>query len=201
MTLAGAHEAEAVEGDVRQTLLSDIRDIILREFPTDHPDHEHRYGPRLATKRLLEELRGLEERNWSAWGKAGKPMTDVALAGLLKGYGIRSGSVRLENGSTPKGYYLRSFKDAFERYLSSQPTTSPSPSRHAATTPGNPKESEDSAAATSDFCGGSKMPETPAILRLVAAWRVDGRGRRNWRIRWRIGWRGRRRGHCLARNR
>jgi hypothetical protein len=131
-TLAGLQEAEAVDGDVRQTLLSDIRDIFVREYPGHHPDHDDRYGPRLATKRLLEQLLGLEERSWCAWGRARKPMTDVALAGLLKGYGIRSGSVRLEGGSTPKGYYLRSFKEAFERYLSSQPTASPSPRRHNA---------------------------------------------------------------------
>jgi Protein of unknown function (DUF3631) len=89
-------------------------------------------------------------------------MTDVALAGLLKGYGIRSGSVRLEGGSTPKGYYLRSFKEAFERYLSSQPTTSPSRSRHAATTPGKPEESEDFAAATRESCGGSENAGNPS---------------------------------------
>lgn len=90
-TLAGIHEAEGVDGDVRQTLLADIRDIFASEFPTDHSDHSDRYGPRLATKRLLEELHAFEERSWCAWGRARKPMTDVALAGLLKGYGIRLG--------------------------------------------------------------------------------------------------------------
>jgi putative DNA primase/helicase len=155
-TLAGINEIEAAEGDVRQTLLSDIRAIFAREFPKVHPDHEEGYGPRLATKRLLEKLHGLEERNWNAWGRARKPMTDVALAGLLKGYEIRSGTVRLEDGSTPKGYYSRSFEEAFERYL---PPTSSSPrssSRHAATPPGEPKESKGFAAATSEFCGGSE---------------------------------------------
>jgi len=162
MTLAGIHEAEAVEGDVRQTLLSDIRDIFVRKFPTHHPDHDDRYGPRLATKRLLEELHGLEERSRCAWGRARKPITDVALAGLLKGYGIRSGSVRLADGSTPKGHYLRSFKEAFERYLSSQPAASASPSRQAATPPGKPKESENFAAATRESCGGSENAGNPS---------------------------------------
>ena len=161
-TLAGIHEAEAVEGDVKQTLLSDIRDIFAREFPKDHPGHEDKYGPRLATKRLLEELHGLEERNWIAWGRARKPMTDVALAGLLKGYGIRSGTVRLEDGSTPKGYYLRSFQEAFERYLPPISSSPASSGRHAATTPRKPEESEDFAAATSEFCGGSENAGNPS---------------------------------------
>ena len=83
-------------------------------------------------------------------------MTDVALAGLLKGYGIRSGTVRLEHGYTPKGYYLRSLNEAFERYLPLNSASSPSSGRHAATTPRKPSESEDFAAATSVFCGGSE---------------------------------------------
>src|SRR6516162_6261965 len=33
ITLAGIDEADAAEGDVRQTLLSDIRAIFAREFP------------------------------------------------------------------------------------------------------------------------------------------------------------------------
>jgi Protein of unknown function (DUF3631) len=161
-TLAGLHEAEAVDGDVRQTLLSDIRDIFARESPKDHPDHNDKYGPRLATKRLLEELHKLEERNWSAWGRARKPMTDVALAGLLKGYGIRSGTVRLDDTSTPKGYYLRSFGEAFERYLPPISSSPPSSSRHAATTPGKPGESEGFAAATCDFRGGTENAGNPS---------------------------------------
>jgi putative DNA primase/helicase len=122
--LAGIYEVEAADGDVRQTLLGDIRDIFACEFPKDHSDQSDRYGPRLATQRLLEELHAFEERSWSAWGRARKPMTDVALARLLKAYGIRSGSVRLDDGSTPKGYYLRSFQEAFGRYLA--PISSPS---------------------------------------------------------------------------
>jgi hypothetical protein len=155
-TLAGIHEAEAVEVDVRQTLLFDIRDVFAREFPKDHPDHNDKYGPRLATKRLLDELHRLEERSWSVWGKARKPITDVALAGLLRGNGIRSGTVRLEDGSTPKGYYLSSFQEAFERYLPPISSSPASSGRHAATTPGKPEEGEDFAAATSVFCGGSE---------------------------------------------
>jgi hypothetical protein len=156
ITLAGIDEADAAEGDVRQTLLSDIRAIFAREFPNGHADHQDSYGPRLATKRLLEELHGLEERPWSAWGRARKPITDVALARLLRSYGIRSGSIRVDDGSTPKGYYLRSFQEAFARYLPPITSSSSASRRHAATTPGRPEESEGLAAATCEFRGGSE---------------------------------------------
>ena len=173
-TLADINEAEAVDSDVRQTLLADIRDIFAREFPKDHPDHSERYGPRLATKRLLEELHGFEERSWSVWGRARKPMTDVALAGQLKGYGIRSGSVRLDDGSTPKGYYLRSFQEAFERYL---PPISVRLLRLQAATPPQRPENLGKARIFQPPHAGlvavRKMPETPAILRFVAAWRLN----------------------------
>ena len=86
----------------------------------------------------------------------------MALAGLLKGYGICSRSVRLDDGSTPKGYCLRSFQQAFEHYL--PPTSSPptDSGRHAATTPGKPQESEDSASATRQVCGGSENAGNPS---------------------------------------
>ena len=48
-------------------------------------------------------------------------MTDTDLASLLRPYRIRSDTVRGEdamgNPERGKGYYLRSFKDAFSRYL------------------------------------------------------------------------------------
>ena len=84
------------------------------------------------------------------------------MASLLKGYGIRSGSIRLDSRSTPKGYYLRSFQEAFERYLppiSSPPAAS---GRHAATTPGKPEESEDFSAATRESRGGSENAGNPS---------------------------------------
>ncbi len=119
-------------------------------------------GPRLATKRLLDELHRLEERRWSAWGKARKPVSDATLAGLLRGYGIRSGSVRLEDGSTPKGYYLRSFQEAFARYLSPISPYPPPLVRHAATTPRKPEGNRNFAAATSEFRGGSENARNPS---------------------------------------
>jgi hypothetical protein len=155
LTLSGAADAEAAERDIKTVLLMDIRDVFARLFPEGHADHRSKYGPRLSTKRLLEELHGIEERNWGAWGKkAPRPMTDTALAGLLRNYRIRSGTVRVEDGAfiTAKGYYLRSFAGAFSRYL---PSSGPS-SRHADTSVEKQDKTLSFADVTGGFCDGSE---------------------------------------------
>jgi hypothetical protein len=141
--LVDASEQGLGEGNVDVLLLSDIRDIFANEFPTEHkadregpgrPDD----GPKLPTKDLLDKLHGLEERPWGAWGRAKKPMTDKALGDRLRPYGVRSRTIRVGT-STPKGYYLSAFQDAFARYL----PTSLASNRHTATNAGNQGESED----------------------------------------------------------
>jgi putative DNA primase/helicase len=69
----------------------------------------------IATKTLLAELTGDPEKPWAEWSR-GKPMTDRALAAVLRPFGIHSGTIRIGE-ATPKGYKLRSFHDAFARYL------------------------------------------------------------------------------------
>jgi hypothetical protein len=126
LKLTGQEDAELVERDVKTLLLGDIRDVFARMFPEGHPAHREGAGrpddgPRLLTKHLLAELHKLEERPWNTFGRAKKPMTDMGLASLLRSYRIHSKTVRGEdeagNPERGKGYYLRSFVDAFTRYL------------------------------------------------------------------------------------
>ncbi len=70
----------------------------------------------ISSAQLVERLVDLEDRPWGEWSK-GKPITKNKLATLLKRFGIRSRSVRLRDGSTPKGYPCDGFEDAFSRYL------------------------------------------------------------------------------------
>jgi putative DNA primase/helicase len=88
----------------RVTLLSDIRSIF-----TD------RQTDKLASAELVGALGAIEGRPWAEW-KAGKPMTPNTLAGLLKPFGIMPSTIRVGE-TTPKGYQLGHFQDAFERYL------------------------------------------------------------------------------------
>jgi putative DNA primase/helicase len=138
-------EEQAAGANVDVQLLADIRDI----FPTcshkddeETPGDEEGRGLRLATRDLLEKLHALEERPWSAWGRARKPMTGKALGDPLRPYGVRSGTIRIDAmgvSTTAKGYYLSAFDDAFARYLPCPPP----PKRHTDTSGGKQGESED----------------------------------------------------------
>jgi putative DNA primase/helicase len=103
-------------GTIREKLLSDIRTA----FDAKRAD-------RLSSDDLVAHLIGLDDRPWPEFVK-GKPLTKAKLAHLLRPLEIRAGSIRLDDGRTPKGYYRHAFEDAFARYL-------PSPLEKAATTP------------------------------------------------------------------
>ena len=94
--LAEAQDSDTAEADVRLVLLADIRDIFATEQapPSDtlepdmldpdagrggRPDD----GPRISSKRLIEKLVALEERPWSAWGRAKKPITGRSVGELF----------------------------------------------------------------------------------------------------------------------
>ena len=68
----------------------------------------------LATVALLERLRERDESPWK--DIRGKPLNDRGLTRRLKGYGIKSKTVRVGD-RTPKGYDSGDFYDAWRRYL------------------------------------------------------------------------------------
>ena len=70
----------------------------------------------IATAALLERLRERDESPWK--DIRGKPLDDRGLARRLKGYGIKSKTVRIGD-RTPKGYDAGDFYDAWRRYLPS----------------------------------------------------------------------------------
>lgn len=70
---------------------------------------------RISTADLLRALEKLEESPWADWH--GKSLTARGLARLLAPHGIRSGTVRLADGTTPKGYKREDFEDAWKRYV------------------------------------------------------------------------------------
>jgi hypothetical protein len=76
---------------------------------------------RLSSADLAEHLVSLDDRPWAEW--KGKPLSKAALARLLAAFPILSGTIRLADDRTAKGYYLSTFDDAFERYLPSQNVT------------------------------------------------------------------------------
>jgi Protein of unknown function (DUF3631) len=86
-------------------LLTDIKDI----FAMTAVD-------RLPSLELVEALGEIEGHPWADW-TGGKLITQNALAHLLEPFGIRPGSIRLEDNRVLRGYQLSHFQDAFERYM------------------------------------------------------------------------------------
>ena len=167
---------EDVEADIKTVLLADIRDIFARLSPPDHAAHEagepggRTDGPRLLTKQLLDELIGLEERPWSAWGKAQKA-TDghrpcCAASALWDTVQPPFGA---KEATGARATFCGPSRTPF-------PATCPFPGFqpvHTVPNPGNTGENEDFADPCQiQFVTGRKMPETPAIPGFVTVGRV-----------------------------
>lgn len=70
---------------------------------------------RLTTADLLDKLLADEE---APWGDLGRKKLDARiLARMLDGYGIKSTTIRMPDGKTPKGYKREAFHDAWKCYL------------------------------------------------------------------------------------
>jgi hypothetical protein len=104
-------DGEVDDGSIGVRLLADIQSV----FEID----------RIPTAELLERLNALDEAPWGDW--YGKPLSSRALAKLLKPYGIRSRTIRLESGETPKGFLREQFADVWSRYLPESATSATPP--------------------------------------------------------------------------
>jgi putative DNA primase/helicase len=110
---------------------------------------------RISSDDLVTHLISLEDRPWPEF-KNGRPLSKPQLARLLKPLGVSSGSIRLDDGRTPKGYHLRAFDDAFARYTHS-------PNRHTATSGANHSETADFKTPQENGCGVSESPGEPCV--------------------------------------
>ena len=73
---------------------------------------------RISSSDLIKDLCADEEQPWATYNR-GQPITPRQIANLLKGYGIKSKSIRINYG-TPKGFEKSQFIEAFGRYLSTE---------------------------------------------------------------------------------
>ncbi|TLQ44543.1 DUF3631 domain-containing protein [Streptomyces marianii] len=85
-------------------ILADIRRVFVAQREVDS----------LSTDELLHHLRQDPESPWAEWGRSG--LTARALGGMLRDFGIKSGNVRLADGTQRKGYMRNKFLDAWRRY-------------------------------------------------------------------------------------
>jgi len=102
LELSGGREAE--DEALGPWLLRDIRAIF-----------DQRGVDRLSSADLAASLNEIEE---SPWGDIrGRELDPRSLARRLKRFSVRPRTVRLDDGTTPKGYPLDVFEDLFARYL------------------------------------------------------------------------------------
>lgn len=94
---------------ISNELLADIQEVFETKSVT-----------KISTAELINALIEDEEKSWATYNR-GKPLNPKQLAKKLKDYSIYSKSVWLGYGKTPKGFELKQFEDAFDRYLSSTP--------------------------------------------------------------------------------
>ncbi|MFT8247254.1 DUF3631 domain-containing protein [Roseomonas sp. BN140053] len=154
----GVRTAEEGTLEVGALLLTDIRSI----FAAAGTD-------RMASEDITRSLVDMEGRPWPEW-KASKPMSKNQLARALKPFGIWPASIRLRDGTTPKGYYADSFRAAWSRYLPPPPQTAVS-NRHNATRRGNPPENRASEVQQAQMRGGlenGSFPQNSATCCSVA---------------------------------
>lgn len=86
-------------------LLEDIREVLR--------GNKAQYIP---TADLLAGLNNAPDMDWCRYNH-GQALTPRQLAKYVGQYSIKPKTVRMKNGSTPKGYEVRQFDEVFERYL------------------------------------------------------------------------------------
>lgn len=96
-------DADDGSDGVAVLLLEDMRGVFIN------------HGDRLPSSEVCENLAGLNERPWLEWNH-GKTINQRQLAKLLKPFGIKPDVIRIGQ-STPRGYEVGQFAEAFDRYL------------------------------------------------------------------------------------
>jgi len=79
---------------------------------------------RITTSDLLDGLLADEEAPWG--DLRGRRIDARNLGKMLREYDIRSSTIRMPNGQTPKGYKREAFHDAWKRYLPVSPASTTS---------------------------------------------------------------------------
>jgi len=102
---------------ISNELLADIQEVF-----------ESKRASKISTADLINALTEDTEKSWATYNR-GRPLSPKQLANKLRDYDIYSKSIWLGYGKTPKGYELKQFEDAFDRYLSCTPQNLP-PYRH-----------------------------------------------------------------------
>jgi hypothetical protein len=102
------HDKDEKTAPLNVQLLADLRRLF------DRKETEA-----MLSREIIEELVQDDEAPWGTFGRNDKPLTQRQLANLLRPFGIVSGTVYAEPGSSThgKGYRRWQFEEAWGRYL------------------------------------------------------------------------------------
>ncbi len=139
-------------------LLADVRAVL-----------DARGVDRIASAELAAALNEMEESPWGGFGQ-GSGISPRGIARLLRPHDVVPGSVRMGDGTTPKGYLRERLEEVFDRYLSPAEGTS---GRHTATTGMDSGISAVADPPQGGACGGSDSAEIPRGDSGVAVWRIN----------------------------
>jgi hypothetical protein len=107
--LALSAERDAADDDsLGAALLRDVREVFGD-------------ADRMSSQSLVDKLVALDGRPWAELPGRGRVLTPTTMARLLKDFSIVSKSIRLEDGSTPKGYMRTQFEEAWATYVATDP--------------------------------------------------------------------------------
>lgn len=116
---------------------------------------EARNMDRITSAGLITDLVADETAPWATYNK-GKPISQRQVAGLLKPYEIKPGTIRLNDDSTPKGYLSEWFTDVFSRLYTPSSPRNPNSIRHAATSLFSQENHPPQHPPQAPPCGGTK---------------------------------------------
>ena len=108
--LALCGEAEAADEDLGTLLLTDLHALFYPPEGLEPQDS-------LSSAEICTSLAALGDRPWAEFGRARKPITQNALARLLKPYKVRPEKIREERSAPFNGYCRHDLDPIFERYL------------------------------------------------------------------------------------
>ncbi len=132
------------QGSIRVALLADIRTVFAAKA-TD----------RIASEDLVAWLVSLEDRPWPEY-RGGKAISKALVARLLAPLHISPGTIRLADERTAKGYYRRTFDDAFARYLPAENVTTSQPKGFRGAAP-------DFKTSRGNGCDVPELPKNPSV--------------------------------------
>ncbi|MCI0339836.1 MAG: DUF3631 domain-containing protein [Planctomycetales bacterium] len=135
----------------------------------------------LPSTTITERLNADTEGAWKSW-HGGKGVTPRDLARFVRPFGVRPRTVRLPDGSTPKGYHAADLADALSPYTPSTPPKNPPHPPHEELPPTSPRKTDTSTSATTPLVADTRnlvnATQSPSgrIVADVAAKKGGGRG-------------------------